>query len=152
MRHFLSTFRNAYSNSGNRKSFDKSSSPSPGGGYAAAAAGSVASSSSSSSERERDHDMKPAGVGGEDQLAPELVKGIYKNKQFMTQLTTLIGQSMRVSHVCDWYEPYLPLWGGGGTPPATLPPPSLFLKNVADGQTYYLSKKKTRTGPVFFTT
>ena len=39
-----------------------------------------------------------AGAGDESaQMGPEIVKGIYKNKPFMTQLTTIIGCNMRVS-------------------------------------------------------
>ena len=38
------------------------------------------------------------GVGDKSgQVGPETLKGIYKNKQFMKQLTTLIGCNMRVS-------------------------------------------------------
>ena len=94
-RHRLFHFRPSYSNSNNRRSFDKSSSPSGGGGYAAAAA------AGSSSERERENDLNrsKAGGGGDKsgQVGPETLKGIYKNEQFMKQLTTLIGCNMRVS-------------------------------------------------------
>ena len=90
-----SPFRNSYSNSNSRRSFDKSSSPSGGGGYAAAAA------AASSSERERSVDLKGGKAVSPDsttpETTPEMVKGIYKNKQFMTQLTTIIGCNMRVS-------------------------------------------------------
>ena len=38
------------------------------------------------------------GVGDKSgQVGPETLKGIYKNEQFMKQLTTLIGCNMRVS-------------------------------------------------------
>ena len=91
--HSASTFRSSYSNSNSRRSFDKSSSPSGGGGYAAAAA--------ASSERERGVDLKGGKAVSPDsttpETTPEMVKGIYKNKQFMTQLTTIIGCNMRVS-------------------------------------------------------
>ena len=40
---------------------------------------------------------KAGGAGDESaQTGPEIVKGIYKNKPFMTQLTTIIGCNMRV--------------------------------------------------------
>ncbi len=106
---FLVQFRNAYYNSGGgggRRSFDKSSSPAMGGGGGGGHGGDRDRDRERDRDRDRDdyqqqspHQSRGGGADDSKPIPADLLKGIYKNKPFMTNLTTLIGLGMRVRTV-----------------------------------------------------